>query len=539
MCRVWGFLKYHHSKVSKGKLNWDDELVNIIPRVIKASSRQENEQILLTLCERAGKVKPGKILPNRSKATLLPDLKWIDACGTNLRQQLVEVKECGNRGSYYLSVYKLSPIPLFKKELPYNNMSYPTLEYRLLALFRVWNVIQYYYPYKHLLDEDWNLVSSNFIAGFNNAQNDVEYQQQLRLLSAQINDSHVNISFNQEIRKKWKSQNWMNRIYALPADLVFVNEKLIVKNIKPNAGEMLNLKRGDIILKKGNIEVDSLVKSNRKDTPTSNNETFFRDQVLYFRLAADSVINLTIQRNQEIITVKVACQSLRKSVQDQKQCRWISPELLYLHLNVFNKDSLKVLMPQIHQSKAIILDLRDYPNQRNNLALFINHLLPQPTTVVHFAFLDKQIPGRFAYDSVETKRLLNQDFVKVGTINPDYYKGRLILLIDENTQSAAETQAVVLNAVPGVMLVGGHTAGANGNVPKLPIPGGIAISFSSVGVYNPDGTCTQRTGILPDVEVRPSIEGIKQGKDEILEKAIEVAAWFEEKYLQAIAQPKR
>lgn len=41
-------------------------------------------------------------------------------------------------------------------------------------------------------------------------------------------------------------------------------------------------------------------------------------------------------------------------------------------------------------------------------------------------------------------------------------------------------------------------------------------------VYYPDGTATQRISIVPDVEVKPSVKGIREGRDELLEKAVEI-----------------
>lgn len=46
--------------------------------------------------------------------------------------------------------------------------------------------------------------------------------------------------------------------------------------------------------------------------------------------------------------------------------------------------------------------------------------------------------------------------------------------------------------------------------------------ITDIGVFHPDGTETQRIGIVPDIEVKPTIEGIKNRRDEVLEKAIEV-----------------
>jgi hypothetical protein len=39
-------------------------------------------------------------------------------------------------------------------------------------------------------------------------------------------------------------------------------------------------------------------------------------------------------------------------------------------------------------------------------------------------------------------------------------------------------------------------------------------------VRHADGRQLQRTGLQPDVEVRPTIAGIREGKDEVLEKAL-------------------
>ena len=46
--------------------------------------------------------------------------------------------------------------------------------------------------------------------------------------------------------------------------------------------------------------------------------------------------------------------------------------------------------------------------------------------------------------------------------------------------------------------------------------------MTGIGVYYPDGRETQRVGIIPDIEIKPTIEGLQLKKDELLEKAIAV-----------------
>jgi hypothetical protein len=46
-------------------------------------------------------------------------------------------------------------------------------------------------------------------------------------------------------------------------------------------------------------------------------------------------------------------------------------------------------------------------------------------------------------------------------------------------------------------------------------------SFSGLGIYYPDNTNTQRVGVKIDIQVKPTIKGIKEGRDEVMEKALQ------------------
>ena len=79
-----------------------------------------------------------------------------------------------------------------------------------------------------------------------------------------------------------------------------------------------------------------------------------------------------------------------------------------------------------------------------------------------------------------------------------------------------------LRTAPKATVIGGTTAAADGNVSKIVLPGGIDTMISGIGVYYPDGKETQRIGIIPDMEIKPTIKGIREGRDELLEKAISI-----------------
>jgi len=168
-------------------------------------------------------------------------------------------------------------------------------------------------------------------------------------------------------------------------------------------------------------------------------------------------------------------------------------------------------MEAVKNTKGLIIDFRCYPSEFIVFTL-ANYLLPKPTEFVKFTNTSVQYPGLFKF----TSPLMN------GTDNSEYYKGKVVILINETTISSAEYTTMALRNAPNAVVIGSTTAGADGNVSSIYLPGNIYTMISGIGVYYPDGRETQRIGIVPDIEVHPTIKGIQEGRDEVLEKALEI-----------------
>jgi C-terminal processing protease CtpA/Prc len=72
-------------------------------------------------------------------------------------------------------------------------------------------------------------------------------------------------------------------------------------------------------------------------------------------------------------------------------------------------------------------------------------------------------------------------------------------------------------------IVGQPTAGTNGNVNELTLPGGYTIRWTGMKVQKHDGSVHHGVGILPNVFVQKTIKGVREARDEFLEKALELA----------------
>ena len=98
-----------------------------------------------------------------------------------------------------------------------------------------------------------------------------------------------------------------------------------------------------------------------------------------------------------------------------------------------------------------------------------------------------------------------------------------ILLIDPRAVSYSESLAGYFAAHANGTIVGEPSAGANGNVSRVELPGGFDFRFTGMRVTTHDGKTFHTKGFQPDIVVKPTLEGIRAGRDEVLERAIEVA----------------
>ena len=80
---------------------------------------------------------------------------------------------------------------------------------------------------------------------------------------------------------------------------------------------------------------------------------------------------------------------------------------------------------------------------------------------------------------------------------------------------------MALSMGENVTLMGTNTVGSDGNVTLLVMPDGNFVQFSGWGVLAAEGEQTQRIGIAPDIYVSYTAQGIAEGRDELLEAAVQ------------------
>mgnify|MGYP001221281560 CR=1 FL=1 len=513
---IWGFLKYHHPAIAKGDYNWDYELFRILPAVLQTKSQKELDKLFIDWIHRLGEfpilTRPTVQSP---EVKLEPDLDWITNSGfsSELSALLMKVKNAGNpEEHYYIDFVPNVGNPVFNNESGYSSMTYPDAGYRLLALFRYWNIIQYYFPYKHLIEEDWKQVLKEFIPKLNAAEDETAYTLAVLKLIERVHDTHANVWGGNPVLRNYFGLN-----YA-PVELTFVEGKPLVTGFyDEQLGEETGLKVGDQIATINKKPVEEIIKGLEKYSPASNYPTKLRDIAGKLLRTNDTEIGVEFIRNGNRVskTLKTFPASeltiTSKFQSADTSFRLINKDIAYINHGSLQRNHLPEIWKEIKNTKGLIIDIRNYPSDFPIFDLG-RYLMPERTPFVKFTRGSIENPGLFTF----TEPLY------IGTENEEYYKGKVVILINEVSQSSAEYHTMAYRVHPNATVIGSTTAAADGNVSGFMLPGGISTMITGIGVYYPDGRETQRIGIVPDIEAKPSIQGVIEGRDELMEKAIEV-----------------
>lgn len=512
--RVWGFLKYYHPKIAKGNYNWDYELFRFLPKYIKAKNNKKRNNLIINWIDSLGKLeKCSKCKPTHKNAIIKPDLKWIENQENTLKESLFKIYNNRSQGKhYYIEMALNVGNPNFKNENSYSNMPFPDDGFRLLSLFRYWNMINYFFPYKHLMDKDWNITLREHISLFLKAKNELEYEMAVIQIIGDIQDTHANLWRGADKIDKWKGVNYP------PVHVRFIESKLVVTDYYNEVlRNKVGLKIGDVITRINGLAVEKMIKEKNKFYPASNTPTRLRDMAVdLLRSNSNEIeINFTSENSKtQTKTVKLYPKDslniyrwYRKS--NEKSYKLLENNIGYVTLRSIKKEDIQKIKNEFKNTKGIIIDIRNYPSTFVPFSLG-SYFVSSATPFVKFTKGNIDNPGEFTF----TKDLKIPSRGKT-------YKGKLVVLLNELSQSQAEYTAMAFKAGDNTTIIGSTTAGADGNVSIIMLPGGLKTMISGIGINYPNGDETQRIGIVPDIEVKLTIEGIRTGKDELLEKAIE------------------
>ncbi|MDR2148395.1 MAG: peptidase S41 [Tannerella sp.] len=515
--RIWGFLKYHHPAIARGNYNWDYELFRFLPGYLKTEDIAQRDSLFLQWIDKLGDIPECKnCRATPDSAFLKPDLTWIEKSNmdTQLKEKLHYIYVNRSQGNhYYIQMEPSVSNPQFLHENDYKNSPYPDAGFRLLALYRYWNMINYFFPYKYLTDKNWNEVLPGYIARFITAKDELEYEWTALQLIGEVNDTHGNLWGGGDKIHSWRG------ILRSSATVEWIENKWVVTEAPISDAVITStLQVGDIITAINGKDIKSITDSVKPYYPASNNAARMRDIGRDLLRSNDSIISLDCNSagHSKKVVLSLSDNSNRRQKQEENlllnnRCfKFLKNDIGYITLKTIRKEDIDEIKQVFRNTEGIVIDIRNYPGTYVPFLLG-SWFVSGETPFVKFTEGNRNNPGEFIFRN-------RYDIPKPE----ETYQGKLVVLVNEETQSNAEFTAMAFQAGDNTTVIGSQTAGADGNVSEIVLPGGLKTMISGIGVYYPDGRETQRIGIVPDIEVKPTIKGIREGRDEVLEKAIEI-----------------
>lgn len=515
LCKVWGYVKYRHPAFLLGKKDWDAELLELIPQVRDAKDEKTVNELLHTWVEGLGEVDYGTSEPVKAWAeagedekVFIADTAWATdtaALGEALTADLAQLGEIPaidrSKGPGWIDQ------SLYLSNEPEHEAAYEDAGFRLLGLFRLWNAMEYCFPYLDLLDEDWDGCLKAHIPQMLDGSDQASYERALASLAYQLHDPHVSLGTFDAERMSMAPPSYADYgSYKFPVPLMEAEGKLVVSSTAVGCP----LERGDVLQAVNGISVEQLTEE-RKQYASYPREDAVLNRMRYIITASTEEVNqLTVLRDGQELELSVRYGERTPRMQTAETFYQVTEgniALISPGIPDTPEGSLE-LANTLSRTDGLIIDLRQYPVS-SAVYVLEGYLLEADSASLVFGMPSESVPGAY---------------IKVTNVHGGsrrYDKPVVILMCNDSSQSAAETAITIFRQAEGAITMGDHSAGGNGTIALLPLPGGLDMTFSSLAVYTPEGERTQRTGIAPDIRVEPTIQGIAEGRDEVLEAAIE------------------
>lgn len=512
--KVWGFLKYHHPQITNGQRHWDYDLFRVLPAILNAEDRAAANAALLHWILNLGDIAPCKPCATLDEKDLSfrSDLDWItnqDSLGADLSEKLQSIRDNRVPGKqFYVSIIANIGNPSFRHELGYEHLNLPDPGFQLLALYRFWNIIEYWSPYRDLVVPDWNRALTEFIPKIAMTENAESYKRELMALSARAQDGHANLWSSLQVRPPVGK-------CRLPIEVRYIENVPVISGIPAGAPNVSPVRIGDVITELDGIPVAKLVESWKPYYTASNEAARLRDIGRYLPRGECGDARIRVRRDsqdlqQTMQRISLPFNDFNPGTHDLPgpAFRLLSKDVAYLKLSSVKAADAIHYIEQAAGTKGLIIDIRNYPSEFVVFELG-SHLVDKKIAFARFTRGDLSNPGAFHFN-------------EPMTLEPEkpHYSGKVVILVDETSLSQAEYTCMAFRTAQGAIVVGSATSGADGNVSQFFLPGGVLTMISGIGVFYPDKTPTQRIGIVPNVEVRPTIAGLRASHDEVLEEAM-------------------
>lgn len=376
---------------------------------------------------------------------------------------------------------------------------------RLTAVILAWNVFQHFYPYFDVVGVTWKDELRKALSAAAQDADERAFLDTLRVMVAALRDGHGSVIHRCDTRHA-----------QLPLAWDWIEDRLVITAVAEGSDEPApGLQPGDVVLAiDGKPAPEALADAQRLVSAATPH--FARHRALLdLRRGDPGEATLRIQRaDGEPRDVRPSREFRAEPVEDPRPepIAEVRPGVWYVDVSRVTDGDFRAAVPKLELAKGIVFDFRGYPGNLGAQTLF-GHLSAEPLTSQRWT-----IPVVTRPDMREHVFRQRPGW-RLAPRQP-LLAARRAFIIDARAISYAESCLGIVEHYGLGQLVGGPTAGTNGNINPFTLPGGYQVVWTGMRVLKHDGSPHHGCGIRPTQAVSRTLAGVRAGRDELLEAAI-------------------
>lgn len=380
---------------------------------------------------------------------------------------------------------------------------------RMAGVVDIWGIMQHFYPYHVEAATDWPSALRDALSSAATDERPGEYTTTLRRLVSALHDGHGSVTAPSE-----------SFTYPLPLVFAMVEGHLTVVHVVPMLAK--GLKIGDVVVRYNGRAARAVLDERMALISSATRQwSEYRAVSELARAATGDTITLSVRSG---TTANAALRSVRlvggaatldvlPSEPRPTSATMLRPGVMYIDLNTFTTADFGRQFPAMQRAAAIIFDLRGYPVMATMFLLA--HLSDSTIKSAHF-----EVPIFHRPDRAGAR--FEDHAWTLAPIAPRL-RARIIFITDGRAISYAESTMGVVEHYRLGEIVGEPTAGTNGDINPFLALGGYHVVWTGLYVRKQDGSRHHGAGIQPTVVVHRTLRGVREGRDELLERALQLA----------------
>lgn len=513
--KTWNFIKYYHPDVASGKVNADSLFLVTVKNI---NSKDDFNSVINKLSQNLNKNLTNPAPTDTSKDILAKNqnFNWFRKNGKISSENKNLLNTIYNHRFNFELLKEKSVSDEKKYSFPKTENLPP--EYRLLTLAKIQGIVDYLFPHKYIMDKGFDDYFKNSLDESLSVNSRKDFEVILAGLVSKLKDSHA-FSFYTQLNFRG---DIFNGLYYAPFDYQIVDDHLLITDIiLPEICSKAKLNIGDQITEIDEQSIKQIIDEKSKLLSVSNRNKLiyelskYQGNLIWPNNNKQKKLTVKSQQNKKFITSidfadpkdksqnTAIAEYVGKKIMAKRNHNLVDKNVAYFNINrtlpfIDNVEDDKIddvmekILGEAAQKKAIVFDMREYPDWGGFVFHYVykyfsplenyfhKYYAPNLKNIGTFYYLDKPI----------------QNFPEIKEKTTHTYSGKVFILVNPETRSASEWYSMSLQKIfPQSVTIGQQTSGGDGDLVKVNLPGDYVLEFTGNGIFYPDNSQTQQTGI--------------------------------------------